>query len=80
MCLRTPPPGRWDTEVRVRQAVAMTDSHPTVTLDLWRSDAIVLFDWLMRTDLNALPVEHLRGLAPIGDSRYIEVFTTTKGS
>ena len=36
----------------------MTDSHPTVTLNLWRSDAIVLFDWLMRADLNALPIEH----------------------
>jgi hypothetical protein len=29
-----------------------------VTLDLWRSDAIVLFDWLMRADLNSVPIEH----------------------
>ena len=29
-----------------------------MTLDLWRSDAIVRFDWRMRTDLNALPIEH----------------------
>lgn len=36
----------------------MADSRPTVTLDLWRSDAIVLFDQLMRTDLDALPFEH----------------------
>ena len=36
----------------------MTDPYPTVTLNLWRSDAIVLFDWLMRADLNALPIEH----------------------
>lgn len=36
----------------------MADSHPTVTLDLWRSDAIVIFDWLMSTDLSALRVEH----------------------
>jgi hypothetical protein len=36
----------------------MAESHPTVTLDLWRSDAIVLFDWLKCTDLSALPIEH----------------------
>src|SRR5580692_7476107 len=42
----------------VGQAVSMPDTHPTVTLDLWRSDAIVLFDWLKRTDMSALPTEH----------------------
>lgn len=31
---------------------------PTVALHLWRADAIVLFDWLMSTDLNAVPAEH----------------------
>ncbi|MFG2731023.1 hypothetical protein [Streptomyces canus] len=31
---------------------------PTVDLRLWRSDAIVLFDWLMSTDLNAVPITH----------------------
>jgi hypothetical protein len=36
----------------------MDDSHTTVTLDLRRSDAIVLFDWLKHTDLNAVPIEH----------------------
>jgi len=36
----------------------MANSHPTISLDLWRSDAVVLFDWLMRTDLNSLPIEH----------------------
>ncbi len=36
----------------------MPEPVPTVTLDLWRSDAIVLFDWLMRVDLNTLPIEH----------------------
>jgi hypothetical protein len=25
---------------------------------LWRADAVVLFDWLMRTDLNTIPIEH----------------------
>jgi hypothetical protein len=44
--------------VGVGQAVAMADSHPTTSVDLWRSDAIVLFDWLKRTDLNAVPIEH----------------------
>lgn len=35
----------------------MDPSLPQVTIDLWRSDAIVLFDWLMRTDLNTVPIE-----------------------
>jgi hypothetical protein len=29
---------------------------PTVTVTLWRADAIVLFDWLNNTDLNTVPV------------------------
>jgi hypothetical protein len=29
-----------------------------VTINLWRADAIVLFDWLMRTDLNTIPIQH----------------------
>ncbi|MFF1292671.1 MULTISPECIES: hypothetical protein [unclassified Streptomyces] len=33
-------------------------STPTVDLRLWRSDAIVLFDWLMSTDLNTVPITH----------------------
>lgn len=33
-------------------------STPTVDLRLWRSGAIVLFDWLMSTDLNAVPITH----------------------
>jgi len=31
---------------------------PRVTVDLWRSDAVVLFDWLMSVDLNSVPIEH----------------------
>ncbi len=31
---------------------------PTVNVRLWRADAVVLFDWLMSTDLNLVPVEH----------------------
>ena len=31
---------------------------PTVDLRLWRADAVVLFDWLMSTDLNAVPITH----------------------
>ena len=31
---------------------------PTVTIRLWRADAIVLFDWLNSTDLNAVPIAH----------------------
>ncbi|MYT73417.1 MULTISPECIES: hypothetical protein [unclassified Streptomyces] len=33
-------------------------STPTVDLRLWCPDAIVLFDWLMSTDLNAVPITH----------------------
>ncbi|MFD5694418.1 hypothetical protein [Streptomyces rubiginosohelvolus] len=33
-------------------------SAPTVDLRLWRADAIVLFDWLMSTDLNTVPITH----------------------
>jgi hypothetical protein len=36
----------------------MEDDLPTVTVRLWRADAIVLFDWLMSTDLDLVPVTH----------------------
>ncbi|MCU1468795.1 MAG: hypothetical protein JWM72_4723 [Actinomycetia bacterium] len=29
-----------------------------ISLTLSRADAIVLFDWLKKTDLNAIPMEH----------------------
>ena len=31
---------------------------PKVPLSLWRSDAVVLFDWLMTVDLNTVPITH----------------------
>jgi hypothetical protein len=31
---------------------------PIVTVQLWRSDAVVLFDWLMSVDLDTVPVTH----------------------
>lgn len=31
---------------------------PTVDLRLWRSDAVVLFGWLMNLDLNTVPIRH----------------------
>jgi len=31
---------------------------PKVGIELWRSDAIVLFDWLMSVDLNTVPITH----------------------
>ncbi|MFD7551721.1 hypothetical protein ACFV0R_28965 [Streptomyces sp. NPDC059578] len=34
------------------------ESLPTVTVRLWHVDAVVLFDWLMSTDLNSVPVTH----------------------
>lgn len=36
----------------------METDLPTVALRLWRADAIVLFDWLANTDLDAVPVTH----------------------
>jgi hypothetical protein len=36
----------------------MDPSLPRVRLELWRADAVVLFDWLMSVDLNAVPITH----------------------
>jgi hypothetical protein len=41
--------------------MAMTDEFaPTdrLTLDLWRADGVVLFDWLMTLDFDQVPVSH----------------------
>lgn len=38
--------------------VVMAGEVPRVKIDIWRSDAIVLLDWLMSTDLNSVPVTH----------------------
>ena len=37
---------------------SMNQELPTVSISLWRADAVVLFDWLMSTDLNTVPVTH----------------------
>ncbi len=31
---------------------------PFIEIRIWQSDAIVLFDWLMSTDLNTVPISH----------------------
>jgi hypothetical protein len=36
----------------------MDPDLPIVQIPLWRADAIVLFDWLMQTDLNSVPITH----------------------
>ncbi len=36
----------------------MDEAIPKVTIQLWRSDAVVLFDWLMSTDLDDVPADH----------------------
>ena len=36
----------------------MDPDLPRVAIQLWRSDAIVLFDWLMSVDLNTVPISH----------------------
>jgi hypothetical protein len=38
--------------------LAMNEEVPTVHVPLWRADAIVLFDWLMSTDLDTVPITH----------------------
>ena len=38
--------------------LGMDSSLPTVSISLWRSDAIVLFDWLSTVDLDAVPITH----------------------
>ncbi len=30
----------------------------TIEIDIWLADAIVLFDWLMETDLDMVPIRH----------------------
>lgn len=36
----------------------MNEEVPTVSVRLWRADAIVLVDWLVHTDLDTVPVTH----------------------
>lgn len=36
----------------------MEEGIPTVTVRLWRADAVVLYDWLATTDWNAVPITH----------------------
>jgi hypothetical protein len=36
----------------------MDPDLPTVNVRLWRADAVALFDWLMSTDLNTVPISH----------------------
>jgi hypothetical protein len=38
--------------------VSVPDAIPKVQIALWRSDAVILFDWLMTVDLNAVPINH----------------------
>ena len=40
------------------QSERVNQDLPTVELRLWRADAIVLFDWLHRVDLNTIEIEH----------------------
>jgi hypothetical protein len=36
----------------------MAADLPVVEIKLWRSDAVVLFDWSMSTDLNTVPISN----------------------
>jgi len=42
----------------IMAGMTMNPGLPTVSLRLWRADAVVLFDWLMSVDLSAVPVGH----------------------
>lgn len=40
---------------------SMSTMHPdlpVVAIKIWQAGAIVLFDWLMTTDLNTVPITH----------------------
>jgi hypothetical protein len=43
---------------RCVQDTFMDSERSSVHLELYRADAVVLFDWLMSTDLNAVPTTH----------------------
>lgn len=38
--------------------ILIMEPLPEVNISLWRSDAIVLFEWLTTVDLNAVPISH----------------------
>jgi hypothetical protein len=42
----------------VPEARLSTSQADPVEVSLWRADAVVLFDWLMSTDLNTVPIAH----------------------
>ena len=58
----------------VEHPVPVEGSLSTVDLKLWRSDAIVLFDWLHRVDLDTIPVEH-----PAEKQALMDLFTRLEG-
>ena len=36
----------------------MSDDLPVERITLWADDAVVLYDWLMETDLDTVPITH----------------------
>jgi hypothetical protein len=40
------------------QTSSVDEDLLTVTVRLWRADAIVIFDWLSSTDLDSIPITH----------------------
>ena len=45
----------------------MDPSLHVVRLDLWRADAVVLFDWLKPVDFDAVPITHPAGKQALTD-------------
>ena len=48
----------------------MADDSPTIRVILSRADAIVLFDWLIHADLNAIPITHPAQKQALADLLY----------
>jgi hypothetical protein len=42
----------------IRHHARMTELLPKTTVVIWRSDAVVLFDWLKTVDMKAVPITH----------------------
>ena len=55
---------------------SMDPALPVVKLSLWRADAIVLFDWLMSTQLNTVPITHPAQKQALADLLFLLEFDT----
>lgn len=47
------------------------EPHQRVTLSLWSADAVVLYNWLMSVDIEAVPHEHRSELQALTDLLWV---------